>query len=250
MSLACGLITKNKSAVRVEIHYTQNNFNLRSCYFMHKTLSLFLFSFFILFSSQIKAADKPEKRYSVAFAPYFQDEYDDIGPFAQNYFGKESDKYQYQFNIMRNSDFNGFLDEAESSEDYYSIRRLKFKIAYENDYPGASVMEGTAFIYGRRYYLYSENRRGFAYGWYAGLFLADEEFLDLNSDRTSYQWASLADSTGIEEVVQPVASLEIFYKWYPYKGLFIEPGVLIGADTGGDKIEPAVLGQLIIGYEF
>lgn len=217
---------------------------------MQNLFTVLFISIFFSISTQIKAAEKPAKRYSVAFAPYFQDEYDDIGPFAQNYFGKENDKYHYQFNVMRNSDFKGFLDEAESSEDYYSIRRLKFKIAYENDYPGASVMEGTAFIYGRRYYLFSENRQGFAYGWYAGLFFADEEFLDLNSDRTSFQWATLSDSTGTEEVVQPVASLEIFYKWYAYKGLYIEPGVLIGADTGGDKIEPAVLTQLIVGYEF
>lgn len=217
---------------------------------MPKLLTVLAASLLLTFTTQTIAAEKTAKRYSFAFAPYFQDEYDDIGPFAQNYFGKENDKYHYQFNIMRNSDFKGFLDEAVSSEDYYSIRRLKFKIAYQNDYPGASVMEGTAFIYGRRYYLYSENRQGFAYGWYAGLFLADEEFLDLNSDRTSYHWATLSDSTGSEEVIQPVASLEVFYKWYAYKGLYFEPGVLIGADTGGDKIEPAVLTQLIIGYEF
>lgn len=206
--------------------------------------------FFISFMTNSIAAEKPAKRYSVAFAPYFQDEYDDIGPFAQNYFGKENDKYQYQINIMRNSDFNGFLDEAQSSEDYYSLRKMKFKIAYENDYPGASVMEGIAFVYGRRYYLFSDNRQGFAYGWYAGLFFAEEEFLDLNADRTSFHWATLADSTGKEDVIQPVLSLEVFYKWYAYKGFYIEPGLLIGADTGGDKIEPATLGQLIVGYEF
>ena len=218
---------------------------------MFRIFTLLLSSFLcLIYTNNLRAAEKPTKRYSVAFAPYFQDEYDDIGPFAQNHFGEESDKYQFQFNIMRNSDFKGFLDEAASSEDYYSIRKLKFKIAYQNDYPGASVMEGIAFIYGRRYYLFSENRDGFAYGWYAGLFLADENFLDLNADRTSYQWATLADSSGTEEVVQPIAALEIFYKWYAFKGLYIEPGMLLGADTGGDSIEPAILGQVIVGYEF
>ena len=211
------------------------------------TLAVLLIGSSLTFSGSTIAEKSTDKRYSIAFAPFFQDEYDDIGSYAQN--EMDDDKYQFQFNIVRDSDFKGFLDEAESSEDYYSLRAVKFTNFQTNPNEAAIQKEGIIAVYGRRYYIFSQNRNGFAYGWYAGAIFADEYIIDLTPDLSGPISGTLANSSVKQNVVIPIATLELLYKWYAYKGLYIEPSIIMGVDTASSGGVEA-LTQLIIGYEF
>ena len=201
-----------------------------------------------LWSVSAHAINLDGKRISIAYLPYFQDEYSDMGAYAETIFDDEDDKYQFQVNIINDLDTRGFMDLAESSEYYWSLRRAKFHIAWENPNEGAGEVEGTYVLYGRRYYMFSADRDGFGYGWYAGFGLRDETSVDVTPDRQSPLFTpeqSVSDESG----AVPVLALEIFYKWYPFKNFFVEPGVLFGADSD-DGIEFSSLGQVVIGLEF
>ncbi len=88
--------------------------------------------------------------------------------------------YLFGATVQWPADTNPFPGMVKSIENYYQLFFAKGVLDVEDDYV-ESVTE-IAFIYGKKYYLQSAERRGLALGWYAGFSLWDADGYDYDGN--------------------------------------------------------------------
>ena len=139
----------------------------------------------------------------------------------------EATAYHVQFDLFWPSSAGGLFNLAESAHEYMSIRAFSFVNAgpYEGrDY--AESIEAIMFVYGRRYFLTSQEHKGFAYGWYAGI--AQVHWPEEVSWLEGTPGTDTVVNTDLNETI-PTVNLELLYR-YQYKNILIEPAVTISFD--------------------
>lgn len=156
-----------------------------------------------------------------------------------------SDKaYQYQINYI-NQPQDYAAGPIRQKLDYYSLRAFAYKHAYTDPEStgtaadGVGSIDGYAFLYGQRYLISDKGYQGFGLGWYAGVAMINDIWVQKCCGATPTK----------EKKTIPVAAAELFYKFNATSNIYIEPGVTIAYEskgTGPVNFIPA----LIVGGEF
>lgn len=197
----------------------------------------------LIFSAAQAEEDRDFNHFSVSLnaIPSLQNSTDSSVPGESNI----SDKaYQYQFNVINKpEDFiKGMIGQRL---DYYSLRAFAYKQAYKDPEvsgtgaDGVSSIEGIAFLYGQRYLMADKGYQGFGLGWYAGVAMIKDTWVQKCCGATP-----AVENKGI-----PVAAAEVFYKFNATPNIYIEPGVTVAYEQKGTS-PINLIPALIIGGAF
>lgn len=173
--------------------------------------------FIMLFCLPAQALELPE--YELRFAANVNEgsENQDISNTAAE--GQISkDSHYYYAELAFPSSYGGWFGHAKSSEYLYRLMDIqRITSGTEQGYPVAGNMESTMLAYGRRYYLFSENREGLSYGWITAIIKYSITGVAMSLDKQSIVLANVSKSE-----TTPMAGLNIAYVWKPIKNLFLE----------------------------